>query len=214
MKDLDTRHAIIDACRWMNASGLNQGTSGNISVRTGEHMLITPSGVPYDTMTPDLIASVALDGTAAADGPVRPSSEWRFHHDILMARGDAGAVVHTHSTHATALAMTRRPIPAAHYMVAAFGGGDVRCADYALFGTQALSDNVLRALDGRCACLLANHGVIVFGPTLAKALWLAEELETLARQYVISLTIGGPEILSEAEIAEALDAFKDYGQRG
>src|SRR5690606_26268906 len=149
------RQAIIDQCRWMNATGLNQGTSGNISVRYGDEMLITPSGIPYDGMTPEMIAAMPLgrtDGTYR--GPLKPSSEWRIHRDILSARPEAGAVVHTHSTYATALAITRRGIPPCHYMVAAFGGEDVRCSDYARFGTQELSDAAIAALEGRNGCLL------------------------------------------------------------
>ena len=207
------REAIVAQCRHMNASGLNQGTSGNISARLGEAMLITPSAVPYDDMTPAMIARVPLDGSNDWEGPRRPSSEWRFHRDILRARPDANAVVHTHAIHCTALAMARRGIPAAHYMVAAFGGADVRCGRYATFGTQALSDTAVEALEGRNACLLANHGMIAIGPTLDRTMWLAEELETLARQYILSLQIGGPVILSDAQIDETLAAFEGYGRQ-
>lgn len=206
------RQTIIDACRWMNASGLNQGTSGNVSVRDGARMLITPSAVPYDAMEPEMIAAMPLDGSDGWEGPSKPSSEWRFHRDLLMARPDVGAVVHTHAAHCTALAMARRGIPAAHYMIAAFGG-DVRCAPYATFGTQALSEAVVAAMDGRSACLMANHGMLVAGPTLARALWLAEELETLARQYVLSLALGGPVVLDQAEIARNIALFAGYGAR-
>ncbi len=210
--ELQLRQAIIEKCRWMNASGLNQGTSGNISVRRGDAMLITPSGVLYDEMTPDMIALMPLgreDGSH--QGPLKPSSEWRFHLDILRARPDIGAVVHTHSTYATALAIARRSIPACHYMVAAFGGGDVRCSSYARFGTKELSNAALVALDGRNGCLLANHGAIAVGSTLDKAMWLAVELETLAKQYLLSLQIGGPVLLTEREIEEALSGFASYG---
>jgi L-fuculose-phosphate aldolase len=207
------RQAIIDKCRWMNASGLNQGTSGNISVRHKDVMLITPSGVPYDTMTPEMIAAMPLEATDGSyQGPMRPSSEWRFHLDILRARPEAGAVVHAHSTYATALAIARRGIPACHYMIAAFGGTDVRCSGYARFGTQKLSELALKALEGRTGCLLANHGMIVLAATLDKAMWLAVELETIARQYFLSLLIGGPVLLSDDEIAEAQAAFASYGQ--
>jgi len=210
--ELQLRQAIIEKCRWMNASGLNQGTSGNISVRRGDAMLITPSGVPYDEMTPDMIALMPLgreDGSH--QGPLKPSSEWRFHLDILRVRPDVGAVVHTHSTCATALAIARRSIPACHYMVAAFGGSDVRCSSYARFGTKDLSDAALAALDGRNGCLLANHGAIAIGSTLDKAMWLAVELETLAKQYLLSLQIGGPVLLTQREIEEALAGFASYG---
>ena len=205
------RQAIVERCRWMNASGLNQGTSGNISARVGRAMLITPSGVPYERMEPDMLARMPLDGgNGASEGPCRPSSEWRFHRDILAARREVGAVVHTHSPHATALAMTRRGIPAAHYMVAAFGG-PVRCADYATFGTEALSRAALAALEGRQACLLANHGMIALGRDLDHAMALAVELEALARQYVLSLAIGGPVLLDQEEMEAVGRAFADYG---
>ena len=209
----DVRQAIIDACRWMNSSGLNQGTSGNISVRYGDEMLITPSGVPYDVMTPEMIAAMPVaENYGTHRGPLKPSSEWQIHLDILRARPEVGAVVHTHSIYATALAMARRSIPACHYMVAAFGGDDVRCSDYARFGTKALSDTTLEALEGRNGCLLANHGMVTVGPTLEKAMWLAVELETLAKQYCLSLQIGGPVLLTKAEIQEALAGFASYGQ--
>lgn len=205
------RQEIIDQCRHMNAVGLNQGTSGNISVRHGADMLITPSATPYDVMTPDMITAMALDGDGAWDGPRRPSTEWRFHLDILNARSDVGAVVHAHPPYCTALAIARKEIPAVHYMIAAFGGAPIRCAGYATFGTQALSDLAVQALDGRMGCLLANHGMIAVGPTLAKAMWLAVELETLARQYYQSLLIGGPVLLSDDQIAEAALGFGSYG---
>lgn len=211
MDELSLRQSIVAHCRGMNASGLNQGTSGNISVRHGDRMLITPSGIPYDTMTPDMIASLPLDGDGAYDGPKKPSVEWPFHLDILKGRPDVGAVVHTHSTFATILAIARRPIPACHYMVAAFGGSDVRVADYARYGTKALSDNILAAMEGRSACLMANHGMIATGPTLEKAMWAAVELETIAKQYYHALLIGGPVILPDEEIAGVLKGFASYG---
>lgn len=207
----DLRQAIVDQCRWMNASGLNQGTSGNISARLGDRMLITPSATPYDRMEPGMIASMALDGGGAWEGPLRPSTEWRFHFDILRARPEIGAVVHAHPTHCTALAMCRREIPAAHYMVAAFGGTDVRCARYATFGTAELSAAALEALRDRTACLLANHGMIALGETLDKTMWRAVELETLARQYWHTLAIGGPVLLTDAKIAETARRFGSYG---
>lgn len=205
------RQAIIDACLRMNAEGINQGTSGNISARTEGGMLITPSGVPYEATTPDMIVFVGDDGSAAGDW--RPSSEWRMHLDIYRARPEAGAVVHAHSAHATALSCLRRAIPAFHYMVAAAGGRDVRCASYATFGTQALSDAMLAALEDRRACLLANHGQIAFGRTLDKALWLAGEVEVLARQYCLAASLGSPVLLDDAEIDRVLQLFEDYGRQ-
>jgi L-fuculose-phosphate aldolase len=206
------RQAIIDKCLWMNATGLNQGTSGNISARYRDRMLITPSATPYDELVPEMIAAMPLDGDYGAwEGPLKPSSEWRFHLDILRARPEAGAVVHTHAPYCTTLAIARRGIPPVHYMIAAFGGADIRCSDYATFGTEALSRVALKALEGRKGCLLANHGMIAVGADLEQAMWLAVELETLARQFCNALLIGGPVLLSEAEIAEALVAFSNYG---
>ena len=148
------REGIIAKCRFMNAAGLNHGTSGNISVRHGERLLITPSAIPYDVLEPGMIAAMPLSGPYGTwEGPLRPSTEWRFHVDIMAARPEVGAIVHAHSPYATALAITRRSIPPCHYMIAAFGGADIRCSDYALFGTKELSQAALRALDGRApAC--------------------------------------------------------------
>ncbi|MBV9247368.1 MAG: class II aldolase/adducin family protein, partial [Methylobacteriaceae bacterium] len=198
--ELALREAIIAKARWMNASGLNQGTSGNISARFEDRMLITPSATPYDAMQPEMIASMPIDAEyGAGEGPLKPSTEWRFHLDIMRARVDVGGIVHTHSTHATVLAIARRSIPACHYMMAAFGGMDIRCAEYARYGTKELSLAAIRALEGRNGCLLANHGMIATGSSLEKAMWLAVELETIAKQYYMSLLIGGPVLLSEAQ---------------
>ncbi len=208
------RQQIVDSARRMNALGINQGTSGNISARYGDTMLITPSATPYEDMRPEQVAAIRLGGDSGAwTGPLKPSTEWRFHQAILRERPDAGAVIHTHAMYCTALAMTRRDIPACHYMVALFGGGSVRCAPYAPFGTRALADLALIAMQDRNACLLANHGMIVAGADLARTLWLAVELETLARQYCIALQIDGPALLSEGEIAETLRLFSGYGLR-
>lgn len=206
------RQAIIDNCRNMNATGLNQGTSGNISVRYGDRMLITPSATPYDSMTPDMLASMPVEGEYGSwSGPLKPSTEWRFHLDILRGRPDVGAVVHAHSPFATALAICRKSIPACHYMIAAFGGKDIRCGGYARYGTGELSEAALAALDGRNGCLLANHGMIAVGPNLDKAMWLAVELETIAAQYYRALQIGDPVILSDEEIEETMRGFSSYG---
>ena len=206
------RADIIAKARWMNAAGLNQGTSGNISARYKDVLLITPSATPYDKMTPGTIASMPLDGEYGSwSGPLNPSTEWRFHLDITKSRPDVGAIVHTHSTYATVLAIARREIPACHYMIAAFGGPTIRCAGYARYGTKELSDLTLKALDGRNGCLLANHGMIAVGANLEKAMWLAVELETIARQYYLSLALGDPFILTDEQIAETARAFSTYG---
>jgi L-fuculose-phosphate aldolase len=208
------RREIIEKCRWMNAVGLNQGTSGNISARFGDRMLITPSAVPYEEMEPGMIAAMPLDGEIGPgdyEGPLKPSTEWRFHRDILRGRPEAGAVVHTHAMYCTILAIARRPIPACHYMIAAFGGPDVRVADFHPYGTAELAAAVLRALDGRTGALMANHGMVTVGSSLAKAMWLAVELETIAKQYYHALLIGGPVILPDAVIADTLRGFASYG---
>lgn len=206
------RAEIIASCQEMNASGINQGTSGNISARFEDRMLISPSATPYDQMTPEMVASVPLDDASGAyEGPLKPSTEWRFHHALLRDRADAAAVVHAHPTYCTTLAVAGKGIPACHYMIAAFGGVDVKCAGYARFGTAALSRLALEAMEGRAACLLANHGMIAIGESLAKAMWRAVELETIARQYYLSLQIGGPNLLSDAQIQETIDAFAGYG---
>ncbi len=205
------RVTVIATCLAMQASGINQGTSGNVSVRDGNGLLITPSGVPYERLTPGDIVAMGLDGSF--EGDLAPSSEWHFHCDIMAARADVHAIVHAHPTYATTLAIRGMEIPAVHYMIAACGGPTVRCAPYATYGTEDLSKNALAALEGRTACLLANHGLIACGPSLENALWLAIEVETLAKQYVLSLLLGGPTILPDDEIARVVKKFKDYGPK-
>lgn len=206
------RQAVIDACLAMNRAGINQGSSGNASLRVGpDALLITPSGMAYDRMTPADIVVMQLDGSWTAAAGRRPSSEWRFHRDILAARPDVDAVLHAHSTFATALAAHEKAIPPFHYMVALAGGHDVRCAPYATFGTQELSDNALKALKDRKACLLGHHGMIALGKTLETALSLAVEVETLARQYVHALALGEPPLLSGDEIAEVRERMLGLG---
>src|ERR1700723_2777754 len=197
-KEQVKRQSIIDACRQMNSLGINQGTSGNISLRHGEGMLITPTSTPYDAMQPAQIVFMKLDGAPAAGQ--RPSSEWRFHRDILKARPEVNAVVHAHPPFSTVLSIMGMEIPRVHYMIACAGGDTIRCAPYATFGTEELSRHAVTALQDRSACLLAHHGMIVTGPSLAKAMWLAVEVETLARQYHGCLQIGTPPLLSKAEI--------------
>jgi L-fuculose-phosphate aldolase len=208
------REAIVEKARWMNASGLNQGTTGNLSARSGDVMLITPSAVPYEDMQPAMIASMPIAGEYGAwEGELPPSTEWHLHLDIMRARPEVGSVVHTHSTFATALSVSRRPIPACHYLIALFGGNDVRCAEYATQATKALSENALKALEGRNACLLANHGMIAAGGDLDKAMGLAVELEALARHYYYAALLGDPVILSDAEVEDVRRAIGSYGLR-
>jgi len=206
------RREILATCRAMNATGINQGTAGNISVRNDAGFLITPSSLPYDTMEPGDIVQMYFDGSY--DGARRPSSEWRFHRDILAAREEINAIVHCHSVYATTLAIHHREIPSFHYMTGVFGGTNIRCARYATFGTQALSDAALEALEGRLGCLLGQHGQISLGRTLAQALANAVELETLSRLYVQALTLGEPPILDDEEMERVIRQMKNmsYGQ--
>lgn len=206
------RNGIIDTCLEMNRSGLNQGTSGNVSHRVDGGMLITPTSLPYDKMKPADIVEMNFDGTFS--GRHRPSSEWRFHRDILKNRKDVNIVLHTHSVYTTTLAVHERGIPSFHYMVAVAGGFDIRCSPYACFGTQELSDYALKALEGRTACILGHHGLIVLANTFEKALWLATEVETLAKMYVHALAIGEPPRLSDKEMTQVQEQIKrmSYGQ--
>src|SRR5437868_4674852 len=205
----EMRQSIIDACRRMNELGINQGTSGNISVRHQDGMLITPSSVPYHDMRPEQIVFMQFDGSFAAGQ--RPSSEWRFHLDILRSRSQMNAVVHAHPPYATILSIMGLEIPPIHYMIAAAGGDTIRVAPYATFGTQELSVHAVRALEGRLACLLEHHGMIAVGASLSKAMWLAVEVETLARQYHGCLQIGTPRLLPKAEIENVLGRIAGYG---
>jgi len=208
--DLDLRRAIIDACLEMERKGINQGTSGNISCRSGDGMLITPTALPYASMVHEDLVWMDFDGTA--HGRCKPSSEWRFHLDILRGRSDVNAVVHAHPVYCTALAILGRPIPAVHYMIAAAGGPDIPCAPYATYGTRPLADHVVAALTDRDACLMAHHGMMAVGASLERAMWLAVEVEVLAQQYCTALQIGEPPVLPDDEIARVVQKFKGYGQ--
>ena len=215
----DLRLELIATARRMASSGLNRGTAGNLSVRaveSHEHgFLITPTGMAYDTLEADDIVFMRLDGnfSGVSTNKRKPSSEWRFHRDIYAARPEAQSILHAHSPFATTLACLRREIPAFHYMIARFGGATLRCSDYATFGTQALSDTALVALQDRCACLLANHGMLVFGKDLPQALALGIELEELCEQYWRACQLGEPVILDAAEMAIVLEKFARYGQQ-
>ena len=203
------RRYLIETAIEMNCCSINQGTSGNLSIRHESGMLITPSGMAYSTLVPDDI--VFVDGNGEHHGPRKPSSEWRIHHDIYKARTDAGAILHAHPTDCAALACLNKPIPAFHYMVAVAGGRDIRCAPYATFGTQALSNHVLDALQDRKACLMANHGLICLADDLDQALALAIEVEQLAQTYVHCLSVGTPVILDDEEMDRVIKKFKSYG---
>ncbi|MEW6436691.1 MAG: class II aldolase/adducin family protein [Pseudomonadota bacterium] len=212
MIETKLRKALVDSCLELERLQINQGTSGNLSVRLDDEMLITPSGIPYDRLTPDMIASMPLATNGGSwTGLQKPSSEWRMHRDILRARPNDGAVVHTHSIYATALSILREDIPAAHYMIAAFGGPTVRCTSYAPYGTQELSDLVVEGLRDRHGVLLGQHGMVVTGRDLGQAMWRAVELEALAKMYVIARSIGRPHILPDEEVAIIVERFKSYG---
>ena len=209
---MSAREAVIEACRELTRRGLTHGTSGNVSLRRDENtFFISPTGMAYEALLPQDIPLLQLDGRWY--GHRRPSSEWRFHRDIFHSRSDVAAIVHTHSRFATALACHGRGIPAFHYMVAVAGGADIRCAPYRTFGTQALSDAAILALEGRRACLLGNHGLIAVGADLAAALALAGEVENLAAQYCAALAIGEPRILDATEMNTIIEKFRHYGQQ-
>ncbi len=204
------RERIIEACRELERSGLNRGTSGNISCRAGDHFLITPSGVPVGQMRPERI--VAMDFSGKVIGGDKPSSEWHFHLDLLNSRPELNAIVHTHSPHATALACLREDLPSFHYMIAIAGGDSIRCAPYALFGTDTLSAYAVQAMKDRKACLLANHGLIAAGRDLEEAMTVAIEIESLCEQYLIARQSGKPVLLSSEEMQAVIERFRSYGR--
>lgn len=211
MADTEMRAQVIDIAQRMNALGINQGCSGNVSVRNSNGFLITPSGMAYEQLNNADIVAMQMNGSHT--GNLKPSSEWLFHRDIYAARADCNAIIHTHSKYATTLACLHRELPPFHYMIAVAGGNNIRCAPYATFGTQELSDHAVTALRDRKACLLANHGMIVAAESLGKALDIGHEIETLCQQYLTALQVGEPHILSDAQMDEVLDKFKNYGKQ-
>ena len=204
------RQRIIEACHQMERSGLNRGTSGNVSCREGDHFLITPSGVPVPQLRSESIVAMGFKGEIIGEG--KPSSEWHFHLDLLKNRPELNAIVHTHSPHATALACLREDLPAFHYMIAIAGGDSVRCAPYALLGTEALSAHAVNAMKDRKACLLANHGLIAAGRDLDEAMAVATEIESLCQQYLLARQTGQPVLLSSEEMLAVIDRFRSYGR--
>ena len=204
------RKQMLEVSRELVRLGLNRGTSGNVGARCGEDFLVTPSGVPADEMTPDSMVKMDFSGNVLSAS--KPSSEWRFHLDILKARPEVNAVVHVHSMFATTMACLRMEIPAFHYMIALVGGDSIRCAPYALFGSQTLSDVAVAALENRKACLLANHGMIAVGKDLKSALAITVEVETLCEQYWRALQVGKLYILSDEEMQEVQEKFQGYGR--
>jgi L-fuculose-phosphate aldolase len=204
----ELRQQLVTVARRMNASGLNQGTSGNLSVRIPGGLLITPSSLPYELMQPEDLVALDLAGSSRDDGARRPSSEWRLHADILAGRPEIAAVLHCHSIHATALACHGRAIPPFHYMTAVAGGDDIRCAPYATFGTAELSELAVAALVDRRACLLGQHGQVALGASLDQALRIAIEVETLAQMYLQALQLGEPPLLSPEQMAAVHHQFR------
>jgi L-fuculose-phosphate aldolase len=204
------RLRMVTAVRLLAERGLNQGSSGNASVRFGEGFIVTPSGKAYGSMNPEDLVFVDAGGTP--HGKFAPSSEWQMHRDILARFPAAGAVVHTHSPFATTLACLRKPIPAFHYEVAFAGGNDIRCADYATFGTTELSAHALAALEGRRACLLANHGQVAWSDEIERAAVLAEKVEALAQLYCQALQLGEPALLDDDEMKRVVEKFEGYGR--
>lgn len=208
--DLTLRGAAVAALRRLDALGFNRGSTGNLSVRDGAGMWITPTGMGADDIGADDLVWMGWDG--AVRGRWKPSSEWHFHRAAYVARPDLAAVVHAHSVHATALACLERPLPAFHYMVAVAGGDSVPCVPYHLFGTEALSQAVAAALHDRDACLMAHHGLVAAGPTLARALKVAIEIESLCEVYLKALAVAEPRVLGAAQMAEVIEKFRHYGQ--
>jgi L-fuculose-phosphate aldolase len=194
----------------MNVTGINQGKSGNLSVRLSDGFLVTPSGLAYDLIQAEDITKVRWDGTA--EGRRRPSTEWRLHRDIYLGRPEAAAIVHAHAMFATTLACLDREVPAFHYMVAMAGGDTIPCAAYATFGSQELSDRTVAALEGRKACLMSHHGMVAFGDGLPSALALAVEVETLSAMYWRALQVGTPTLLPDEEMRRVLAKFETYGK--
>jgi len=203
------RERVVCLSRRLDTLRLNRGTSGNCSIRCARGFLVTPSGVNISDLSAASIVEMDLFGEVLSSGV--PSSEWRFHKDIMFARSEVNVIIHTHSTYATALSCFRKDIPAFHYMIASAGGNSIRCSKYALFGSQALSDNVLQALEDRRACLMSNHGMVVTGKTVEDALALAIEVESLSEQYLLALQVGQPVLLTEEEMEEVLKQFVGYG---
>lgn len=210
-QDLAIRTEIVEALRSMARLGINKGTAGNISVRAEDGFYISPTGVPYEGMTPGQIVHMNWDGSF--EGDMLPSSEWQFHRAILAERTELNAVVHTHSTNATAVSILERPIPAIHYVIAGAGGNNIPCAKYETFGSAELAQSILTAMKGRRACLMAHHGVIAAGATLAKAMSLAVNVEEMATLYLACLPFGEPPTLSDAEMDRVLGKYGTYGQQ-
>ena len=210
MTEAELRSTVVAAVQRLDTLGMNRGSTGNVSARHGKGMLITPTGMGADGLRPQDLVWLGFDGSMQGDW--QPSSEWHFHQAAYLARPELNAVVHTHSTHATALACLRRPLPAFHYMVAVAGGDSVPLVPYFTFGTEALSEAVALALQGRDACLLANHGLVAVGTTVAQAMKVVQEIESLCEVYLKALAVGEPVLLGATEMAVVIDKFGSYGR--
>jgi L-fuculose-phosphate aldolase len=206
------RDDLVATAKRMSELGLTPGMSGNVSVRSPVGMIVTPSGMPYGDLRPDDAVEMKMDG-AVRPGQKTPSTEWRLHRDILGSRADVQAIVHTHSLYSTTISMLRRPIPAVHYMIVLAGSDEIPCAEYATFGSAELALHAVTALRGGDACLLANHGMVALGQSLASALKLAAEVETLASQYWHAAQVGSPHVLDRNELLAVRARFAEYGQR-
>lgn len=212
MTESELRVEIVARCTELEERGLNRGASGNMSARMGDSIVITPSAIPYTDLEPEMLAVMPFDGADGQwHGPLKPSTEWRFHLDLMRARPDINAVVHTHAQFSTILSIARKPIPALHYMMTAFGGMEIPCCDYECYGTPELSAAILSAIGDMNGCLMANHGMLTVGADLGRTTWLAFELEAMAHQLWHVLQIGGPELLTEAEIEIVKQGFATYG---
>jgi L-fuculose-phosphate aldolase len=212
MNEKELRQALVEKCLELERLNVNQGMAGNLSARSGQAMLITPTSVPYDKMTGAMIALMPIETDYGSwSGPLAPSSEWRMHLDIMRARPDVGAIIHTHALYATTLSLLHKPIPAVHYMIAAFGGPTIRCTKYVPFGTKELSELTIEGLADRQGVLLGQHGMLATGRNLDEAMWRAIELETLAKMYVLALGIGRPYVLPDDEVMRTVERFKFYG---
>ena len=215
---IDTKLEVIKFAKKLNNSNLSPLRSGNISIRTTQNdkqgFFITPSGIKYDQLVEDSIVFMELNEKVNEEKinkeGINPSSEWRFHQDIYVKKEDAKAIVHAHSTHATAVSAHGKNIPAFHYMIALAGGNDIKCAQYATFGTKELSENIIQALEKRKACLMSNHGQVAFGKNLEEAFELAEEIENICHQYINTIKLGEPKILSFEEMNKILEKTKNY----
>ena len=209
--EMNSKQILCDAIIKLNTLGLNHGATGNCSIRKEEGFLISPSGISNDSLKSEHIVSMKMDGTLVNPKKLQPSSEWRFHRDIFTSRKDVNAVVHTHSVYASALSVLGAAIPQFHYMIAVTGGKEIPCAQYAMFGTQELSDNILKSLGKQKACLMSNHGLITVGNDLKEAVDIAEEVEHLSKMYVVANMPRKPHLLSDEEMDDVLKRFQSYG---